>query len=105
MLILGESRHGEGACLARAIYHYSRRPKVRSWRSTARRFPTRCWRANCLGTKRACTGADRRRIGKFEQCNGGTLFLDEIGDMSPLTQTKILRVLQGQEFERSEATS
>jgi two-component system nitrogen regulation response regulator GlnG len=42
--------------------------------------------------KGAFTGADRRRIGKFEQCNGGTLFLDEIGDMTPLTQTKILRV-------------
>jgi transcriptional regulator with GAF, ATPase, and Fis domain len=50
--------------------------------------------------KGSFTGADRRRIGKFEQCNGGTLFLDEIGDMSPLTQTKILRVLQEQQFER-----
>src|SRR5258708_19077295 len=50
--------------------------------------------------KGAFTGADRKRIGKFEQCTGGTLFLDEIGDMSPLTQTKILRVLQEQRFER-----
>jgi two-component system, NtrC family, nitrogen regulation response regulator GlnG len=50
--------------------------------------------------KGAFTGADRKRIGKFEQCSGGTLFLDEIGDMSPLTQTKILRVLQEQRFER-----
>mgnify|MGYP001050401131 CR=1 FL=1 len=50
--------------------------------------------------KGAFTGADRKRIGKFEQAAGGTLFLDEIGDMTPLTQTKILRVLQGQEFER-----
>jgi two-component system nitrogen regulation response regulator GlnG len=50
--------------------------------------------------KGAFTGADRKRIGKFEQAGGGTLFLDEIGDMTPLTQTKILRVLQGQEFER-----
>jgi two-component system nitrogen regulation response regulator GlnG len=48
----------------------------------------------------AFTGADRRRIGKFEQCNGGTLFLDEIGDMSPPLQAKILRVLQEQRFER-----
>src|SRR5207249_1734370 len=46
------------------------------------------------------TGADRKRIGKFEQCNGGTLFLDEIGDMSPLTQTKLLRVIQEHSFER-----
>src|SRR5204863_7823855 len=50
--------------------------------------------------KGAFTGAERRRIGKFEQCSGGTLFLDEIGDMSPLTQSKILRVLQEQTFER-----
>src|SRR5262249_50955162 len=48
----------------------------------------------------AFTGADRRRIGKFEQAHGGTLFLDEIGDMSPATQAKVLRLLQEQQFER-----
>jgi DNA-binding NtrC family response regulator len=48
----------------------------------------------------AFTGAATQRIGKFEQCNKGTLFLDEIGDMSPATQTKILRVLQDGSFER-----
>jgi two-component system nitrogen regulation response regulator GlnG len=41
-----------------------------------------------------------QRIGKFEQCNKGTIFLDEIGDMTPATQTKILRVLQSGTFER-----
>src|SRR5439155_3723432 len=50
--------------------------------------------------KGAFTGADRRRIGKFEQCNGGTIFLDEIGDMPLATQGKILRLLQDQKFER-----
>jgi DNA-binding NtrC family response regulator len=50
--------------------------------------------------KGAFTGADRRRIGKFEQCNGGTIFLDEIGDMPLALQGKILRVLQEQSFER-----
>ena len=50
--------------------------------------------------KGAFTGADRQRIGKFEQCNGGTIFLDEIGDMSPSTQSKVLRLLQEQRFER-----
>ncbi|MCA9117135.1 MAG: sigma 54-interacting transcriptional regulator, partial [Planctomycetaceae bacterium] len=48
----------------------------------------------------AFTGADSRRIGKFEQCSGGTIFLDEIGDMAPLVQAKVLRLLQQQEFER-----
>jgi len=46
------------------------------------------------------TGADRRRIGKFEQCHGGTLFLDEIGDMPLALQAKMLRLLQEQSFER-----
>jgi len=48
----------------------------------------------------AFTGADRRRIGKFEQCHGGTLFLDEVGDMAPGTQAKILRLLQEGHFQR-----
>src|SRR5215213_10784864 len=50
--------------------------------------------------KGAFTGADKQRIGRFEQADGGTLFLDEVGDMSPNTQAKILRVLQEHEFER-----
>src|SRR5712692_7220715 len=50
--------------------------------------------------KGAFTGADRRRIGKFEQVSGGTLFLDEIGDMPLTLQAKILRLLQEQSFER-----
>jgi two-component system nitrogen regulation response regulator GlnG len=50
--------------------------------------------------KGAFTGADRKRIGKFEQCNRGTLFLDEIGDMPLATQAKIVRLLQDQSFER-----
>ena len=50
--------------------------------------------------KGAFTNANQRRIGKFEQCTGGTIFLDEVGDMSPLVQSKVLRVLQEQQFER-----
>jgi len=50
--------------------------------------------------KGAFTGAHSRRIGKFEQCSGGTIFLDEVGDMSPLVQGKVLRLLQEQKFER-----
>ena len=48
----------------------------------------------------AFTGANERRIGKFEQANTGTLFLDEIGDMPPALQTKLLRVLQERKFQR-----
>ncbi len=50
--------------------------------------------------KGSFTGADKRRIGRFEQANGGTLFLDEIGDMSPDLQTRLLRVLAEGEFYR-----
>lgn len=50
--------------------------------------------------KGAFTGADTRRVGKFEQANGGTLFLDEVGEMSQSAQVKLLRVLQNGEFQR-----
>ncbi len=50
--------------------------------------------------KGSFTGAERRRIGRFEEADGGTLFLDEIGEISAATQVKLLRVLQEHEFER-----
>ncbi len=50
--------------------------------------------------KGAFTGADRRRIGRFEAADGGTIFLDEIGDMAPETQAKVLRVLEERRLER-----
>jgi len=50
--------------------------------------------------KGAFTGADERKIGKFELANHGTILLDEIGDMSPMLQAKILRVLQEHVIER-----
>jgi two-component system nitrogen regulation response regulator GlnG len=100
VLILGESGTGK-ELVARAIYHYSHRSKGPFLAINCAAIPENLLESELFGhEKGAFTGADRRRIGKFEQCRGGTLFLDEIGDMTPLTQTKILRVLQGQSFER-----
>jgi nitrogen regulation protein NR(I) len=100
VLVLGESGTGK-ELVARAIYHYSPRAKGPFLAINCAAIPEALLESELFGhEKGAFTGADRKRIGKFEQCNGGTLFLDEIGDMSPLTQTKILRVLQSQEFER-----
>jgi two-component system nitrogen regulation response regulator GlnG len=99
-LILGESGTGK-ELVARAIYHYSNRAKGPFLAINCAAIPETLLESELFGhEKGAFTGADRKRIGKFEQAAGGTLFLDEIGDMTPLTQTKILRVLQGQEFER-----
>src|SRR5207249_4039909 len=50
--------------------------------------------------KGSFTGADKRRLGRFEQADGGTLFLDEIGEIPMTTQIKLLRVLQERTFER-----
>ena len=50
--------------------------------------------------KGAFTGADKQRIGRFEQASGGTIFLDEIGEMNMRLQTKLLRVLEEKSFER-----
>ncbi|HJT75734.1 MAG TPA: sigma-54 dependent transcriptional regulator [Gemmataceae bacterium] len=100
VLITGESGTGK-ELVARAVYHYSPRDKGPFLAINCAAIPETLLESELFGhEKGAFTGADRRRIGKFEQASGGTLFLDEIGDMTPLTQTKILRVLQGQEFER-----
>ncbi|MEX2121489.1 MAG: sigma-54 dependent transcriptional regulator [Pirellulales bacterium] len=100
VLVRGESGTGK-ELVARAIYHYSHRSQGPFLAINCAAIPETLLESELFGhEKGAFTGADRRRIGKFEQCRGGTLFLDEIGDMPPLTQTKILRVLQGQEFER-----
>jgi nitrogen regulation protein NR(I) len=100
VLILGETGTGK-ELVARAIYQHSRRADKEFLAINCAAIPDNLLESEIFGHERgAFTGADRKRIGKFEQCNGGTLFLDEVGDMSPLTQTKILRVLQDQVFER-----
>ena len=99
-LITGESGTGK-ELVARAIYHHSNRSQQPFLAVNCAAIPEQLLESELFGHERgAFTGATMQRIGKFEQCNNGTIFLDEIGDMTPATQTKILRVLQSGTFER-----
>lgn len=100
VLIRGESGTGK-ELVARALYQYSHREEGPFLAVNCAALPDNLLESELFGhEKGAFTGADTRRIGKFEQCNGGTLFLDEIGDMASSVQAKVLRVLQEQRFER-----
>jgi two-component system nitrogen regulation response regulator GlnG len=100
VLIQGESGTGK-ELVARAIYQHSKRAGGPFLAVNCAAIPETLLESEFFGhEKGAFTGADSRRIGKFEQCSGGTIFLDEIGDMPPLLQSKILRLLQEQKFER-----
>ncbi len=100
VLITGESGTGK-ELVARAILHHSPRRAKQFLAVNCAAIPETLLESELFGhEKGAFTGADHRRIGKFEQCDSGTLFLDEIGDIPLPTQAKMLRVLQDQSFQR-----
>jgi DNA-binding NtrC family response regulator len=100
VLVRGESGTGK-ELVARALYQFSDRAQGPFLAVNCAAIPETLLESELFGhEKGAFTGADKRRIGTFEQCNGGTLFLDEIGDMPPLLQSKLLRVLQEKQFQR-----
>lgn len=100
VLITGESGTGK-ELVARALHQHSPRANKPFVALNTSAIASELLESELFGhEKGSFTGADARRIGRFEQANGGTLFLDEIGDMSPGLQTRLLRVLAESEFYR-----
>ena len=100
VLVRGETGTGK-ELIAGAVHHNSHRASRNFVKVNCAALQENLLESELFGhEKGAFTGADKQRIGRFEQADGGTLFLDEIGDMSANTQAKILRVLQEHEFER-----
>ncbi|NIQ39065.1 MAG: response regulator [Proteobacteria bacterium] len=100
VLITGESGTGK-ELIAEAIHYNSPRRAHPMVKLNCAAIPETLLESELFGYERgAFTGATKRKLGKFEMAHGGTLLLDEIGDLSLATQSKLLRVLQEQEFER-----
>ncbi len=100
VLIAGESGTGKELA-AEAIHHHSRRREGALVKLNCAAIPEGLLESELFGHERgAFTGAVGKKIGKFELADQGTIFLDEIGDMGPLSQAKVLRVLQEKTIER-----
>ncbi len=100
VLIRGATGTGK-ELIARAIYQHSDRAHAPFIAINCAAIPENLLESELFGHERgAFTGADSRRIGRFEQASGGTLFLDEIGDMDVNLQAKLLRVLQEKAIQR-----
>jgi len=100
VMITGESGTGK-ELVARSLHRHSHRASKPYVAVNCAAIPENLIESELFGHERGSfTGATAQRLGKFEQCDGGTIFLDEIGDMTPTTQTKILRVLQEGDIQR-----